>query len=180
MVSVCIFPSFRLSAKIGGERNILALRTETFQIYFWKGLYCIFRHFSSLLSVTLFGLLNTDPFLQVEKGGEEAFSMPEFDPKNPLCPGVARPSGTVNPDYKSTFVFDNDFPALLQGEVLILISLYVCAHNRKGGTEISKKVGSRLCELAPAAKRRDHATKDKYVFISLYYPIIIITIMTIS
>lgn len=53
---------------------------------------------------------------QVEKGGEEAFSMPEFDPKNPLCPGVARPSGTVNPDYKSTFVFDNDFPALLQDE----------------------------------------------------------------
>ena len=57
----------------------------------------------------------------MEKGGEEAFSMPEFDPKNPLCPGVKRPNGAENPDYKSTFVFDNDFPALLQGEVLNLI-----------------------------------------------------------
>ena len=56
--------------------------------------------------------------LQVEKGGEEAFSMPEFDPKNPLCPGVTRPNGTKNPDYKSTFVFENDFPALLQGELM--------------------------------------------------------------
>ena len=63
---------------------------------------------------------------QVEKGGEEAFSMPEFDPKNPLCPGVTRPNGTENPDYKSTFVFDNDFPALLQGEVLNLIIILLC------------------------------------------------------
>ena len=62
-------------------------------------------------------LLNTEPLPQVEKGGEEAFSMPEFDPKNPLCPGVTRPNGAENPHYKSTFVFDNDFPALLQGEV---------------------------------------------------------------
>ena len=56
--------------------------------------------------------------MQVEKGGEEAFSMPEFDPKNPLCPGVTRPNGAKNPEYKSTFVFENDFPALLQGELM--------------------------------------------------------------
>jgi len=40
-------------------------------------------------------------------------SVPVFDPKNPLCPGVTRPSGEKNPEYTSTFVFGNDFPALL-------------------------------------------------------------------
>jgi len=39
---------------------------------------------------------------------------PSLDPANPLCPGSRRPNGNVNPDYKSTFVFDNDFPALME------------------------------------------------------------------
>uniref|UniRef100_A0A8C4Z323 Galactose-1-phosphate uridylyltransferase n=1 Tax=Gadus morhua TaxID=8049 RepID=A0A8C4Z323_GADMO len=34
------------------------------------------------------------------------------DPQNPLCPGNTRANGQVNPDYESTFVFENDFPAL--------------------------------------------------------------------
>lgn len=49
---------------------------------------------------------------QVEKPKEE--EQPPFDPKNPLCPGVTRPNGAVNPEYDSTFVFTNDFPALLE------------------------------------------------------------------
>jgi UDPglucose--hexose-1-phosphate uridylyltransferase len=36
-----------------------------------------------------------------------------FDRSCYLCPGNARAGGVRNPDYKSTFVFDNDFPALL-------------------------------------------------------------------
>ncbi len=40
-----------------------------------------------------------------------------FDPTNPLCPNAPRPNGTVNPDYKETFVFDNDFPALFDYEL---------------------------------------------------------------
>lgn len=40
--------------------------------------------------------------------------VPDFDPKNPLCPGVIRGSGLKNPNYESTFVFPNDFPALLE------------------------------------------------------------------
>lgn len=47
---------------------------------------------------------------QVEKPPEE--NIPRHNPSNPLCPGAVRASGQVNPDYKSTFVFDNDFPAL--------------------------------------------------------------------
>lgn len=35
------------------------------------------------------------------------------DPGCYLCPGNARTGGAVNPDYASTYVFPNDFPALL-------------------------------------------------------------------
>ena len=35
------------------------------------------------------------------------------DPNCYLCPGSVRSSGAVNPPYESTFVFDNDFPALM-------------------------------------------------------------------
>lgn len=35
------------------------------------------------------------------------------DPGCYLCPGNARTGGSVNPDYAATFVFPNDFPALL-------------------------------------------------------------------
>jgi len=36
-----------------------------------------------------------------------------YNPSNPLCPGATRPNGEINPDYQDTFVFNNDFPALL-------------------------------------------------------------------
>jgi UDPglucose--hexose-1-phosphate uridylyltransferase len=52
---------------------------------------------------------------QVErKADDEGDAMPEFDPNNPLCPGVTRSNGEKNPNYTSTFVFANDFPALLE------------------------------------------------------------------
>ena len=39
---------------------------------------------------------------------------PDYDPKCYLCPGNSRAGGkTQNPDYTSTFVFTNDFSALL-------------------------------------------------------------------
>jgi UDPglucose--hexose-1-phosphate uridylyltransferase len=39
--------------------------------------------------------------------------LPEYDPSCYLCPGNTRAGGVRNPDYRSTFVFPNDFPALL-------------------------------------------------------------------
>ena len=53
---------------------------------------------------------------------------PAYDPHCYLCPGNARAGGVRNPDYKGTFLFDNDFSALLpviaparyQGEDLLL------------------------------------------------------------
>jgi UDPglucose--hexose-1-phosphate uridylyltransferase len=38
---------------------------------------------------------------------------PAYDPACYLCPGNARAGGKRNPAYIETFVFDNDFPALL-------------------------------------------------------------------
>jgi UDPglucose--hexose-1-phosphate uridylyltransferase len=40
-------------------------------------------------------------------------SQPAYDPSCYLCPGNERARGVHNPKYDSTFVFDNDFPALL-------------------------------------------------------------------
>jgi UDPglucose--hexose-1-phosphate uridylyltransferase len=40
-------------------------------------------------------------------------TMPQHDPKCYLCPGNERAGGVHNPRYQGTFVFDNDFAALL-------------------------------------------------------------------
>ncbi len=40
---------------------------------------------------------------------------PAHDPNCYLCPGNTRKNGETNPDYETTFVFDNDFRALLDG-----------------------------------------------------------------
>jgi UDPglucose--hexose-1-phosphate uridylyltransferase len=41
---------------------------------------------------------------------------PNYDPKCYLCPGNVRANGETNPDYPDTFVFENDFAALLPPE----------------------------------------------------------------
>ena len=44
----------------------------------------------------------------------EVDDIPEYDPTNPLCPGNTRSNGEKNPNYETTFVFPNDFAALLK------------------------------------------------------------------
>lgn len=39
--------------------------------------------------------------------------LPEYEPDCYLCPGNKRAGGHQNPEYQATFVFDNDFSALL-------------------------------------------------------------------
>ena len=46
-----------------------------------------------------------------------AESRPQYDPNCYLCPGNARAEGKRNPAYEETFVFDNDFPALMPSPV---------------------------------------------------------------
>ncbi len=48
---------------------------------------------------------------QVERPPQE--TRPAYDPGCYLCPGNARAGGVRNPQYESTFVFTNDFSALL-------------------------------------------------------------------
>lgn len=48
---------------------------------------------------------------QVEKTADEV--RPHHDPNCYLCPGNSRAGGHENPEYESTFVFTNDFAALL-------------------------------------------------------------------
>ena len=50
---------------------------------------------------------------QVEKTAPDV--RPAYDPGCYLCPGNSRAGGARNPPYTSTFVFDNDFAALLPG-----------------------------------------------------------------
>lgn len=49
---------------------------------------------------------------QVEK--PSLATKPEYDPGCYLCPGNERAGGVHNPEYKSTFIFENDFAALLK------------------------------------------------------------------
>jgi UDPglucose--hexose-1-phosphate uridylyltransferase len=44
--------------------------------------------------------------------------LPEYDPTCYLCPGNIRANGEVNPGYDNAFVFENDFAALKQEEIL--------------------------------------------------------------
>ena len=48
-----------------------------------------------------------------QTAGPSVASSVEYDPTCYLCPGNARAQGLRNPAYTSTFVFDNDYPALL-------------------------------------------------------------------
>ena len=50
---------------------------------------------------------------QVERRSDDV--RPAHDPGCYLCPGNARVGGERNPDYATTFVFDNDFAALRPG-----------------------------------------------------------------
>jgi len=50
------------------------------------------------------------------QGAQEALpqlSLPHYDPDCFLCPGNKRVTGDINPDYQGTFVFTNDFAALM-------------------------------------------------------------------
>jgi UDPglucose--hexose-1-phosphate uridylyltransferase len=53
------------------------------------------------------------PWLGERVASAPATPVPAYDPECYLCPGNARAGGERNPAYDSTFVFTNDYPALL-------------------------------------------------------------------
>jgi len=58
----------------------------------------------------------------------------KHDPSCYLCPGNKRASGDINPDYKSTYVFVNDFSSLIENvpEFDIMDSELLVAHSERG------------------------------------------------
>ena len=52
---------------------------------------------------------------QMEKKSNR--ELPEYDPNCYLCPGNERNGGIKNPDYTGTFVFTNDYAALLEDPI---------------------------------------------------------------
>lgn len=68
----------------------------------------------------------------IEKKSEDKIL--EYDPDCYLCPGNKRAGGLVNPDYKDTFVFINDFSALIPDikENSLNIDNLIIANSEKG------------------------------------------------
>ena len=94
---------------------------------------------------------------QVETPPQE--SRPAYDPDCYLCPGNERAGGACNPSYTGTYVFDNDFPALLpdtpSGEVDV--QGLIVAEAERGICRVvcfSPRHDLTLPELEPAALRR--------------------------
>jgi UDPglucose--hexose-1-phosphate uridylyltransferase len=72
-------------------------------------------------------------------------AVPAFDPECYLCPGNERAGGVRNPNYDTTFVFQNDFPALLD---------HVPAHHQQDGLfEIESANGE--CRVICFSPRHD-------------------------
>lgn len=56
---------------------------------------------------------NQRPWQGKEEISGSGEKKPDYDPDCYLCPGNSRTGGALNEDYRSVFVFDNDFSALL-------------------------------------------------------------------
>ncbi len=61
------------------------------------------------------------PWLGMTESSKAAGPAPSHDPDCYLCPGNSRVGGEINPDYSDTFIFTNDFPALLPGPAAPII-----------------------------------------------------------
>ncbi len=89
----------------------------------------------------------------VEKVTEEL--LPPYDPECYLCPGNSRAGGKRNPDYSSTFVFDNDFPALLPFSPMKKSPAEGALHE-KGPAELFKvKPAGGICRVVCFSPRPD-------------------------
>jgi UDPglucose--hexose-1-phosphate uridylyltransferase len=91
---------------------------------------------------------NQRPWLgQVEKSPSQ--DLPAYDPACYLCPGNNRAGGNRNPQYTSTFVFDNDFPALLPRAVT------AAASDEPQGILLASQAVSGTCRVVCFSPRHD-------------------------
>jgi UDPglucose--hexose-1-phosphate uridylyltransferase len=77
---------------------------------------------------------------QVEKTPSE--NLPPYDPDCYLCPGNYRAGGKQNPIYTSTYVFDNDFPALLASSPSIQHSLSEVKEEKNSTQQVYQPIPS--------------------------------------
>ena len=89
---------------------------------------------------------------QVEPLPDEA--RPAHDPSCYLCPGNARAGGARNPDYRATFVFDNDFAAL-RPEVPVVPTVAV-----EGDDLLVARAEPGVCRVVCFSPRHDLALPD--------------------
>jgi UDPglucose--hexose-1-phosphate uridylyltransferase len=85
---------------------------------------------------------------QVEKTPRE--KLPAYDPECYLCPGNSRAGGKRNPEYSSTFVFDNDFPALQQQD-----EKPFPAKTSSGSDLFNSEIISGICRVVCFSPRHD-------------------------
>lgn len=75
-----------------------------------------------------------------------------YDPECYLCPGNLRAGGRRNPDYTDTFVFDNDYPALLPAAG--------SAPERFGNELLSAESVRGVCRVVCYSPRHDQTLAD--------------------
>src|SRR5205085_3836550 len=73
-------------------------------------------------------------------------SQPSYDPTCYMCPGNLRAAGIRNPNYRDTFVFDNDYPALVPDTL-------DCSVNRNGLIVAESEAG--ICRVVCFSPRHD-------------------------
>ncbi|PYV76620.1 MAG: galactose-1-phosphate uridylyltransferase [Acidobacteria bacterium] len=71
---------------------------------------------------------------------------PAYDPTCYMCPGNLRAAGIRNPNYRDTFVFDNDYPALVPNTP-------DCSANRNGLIVAESEAG--ICRVVCFSPRHD-------------------------
>jgi len=86
---------------------------------------------------------------QVERTPPE--EIPAYDPGCYLCPGNERVGGKRNPDYTGTYVFDNDFPALLPPQP----ALEAATEARMGSRLFIAQPDSGVCRVGCFSPRHD-------------------------
>jgi UDPglucose--hexose-1-phosphate uridylyltransferase len=80
--------------------------------------------------------------------------LPAHDPRCYLCPGNERARGARNPDYRGTFVFDNDFAALLPDVPPDLLPDATQAHVEVDGLLVADAVRG-ICRVICFSPRHD-------------------------
>jgi len=81
--------------------------------------------------------------------------LPTYDPHCYLCPGNVRANGVQNPLYTETFVFENDFAALLPDIPLDRVSIRVPSVNETGPVLLHAEAERGICRVVCFSPRHD-------------------------